>query len=213
MLTWTIRSLGPETQAAYSALVAEHPATTRGASTQGGVHRHDDERARAALVFDPDGTCLGWAQYGSPDEVPVVKHRRTYEAHAEESEAPDWRLCCVFVGSRFRRLGVARAAVEGALDLIADEGGGLVEAISEVTHDREVDPRSLVTATVELFERHGFERVRQVGRHAWVVQRRLEPARAAGRVLDVGIDPSSRVVDAWRGHAGVIEAVEARRPE
>jgi hypothetical protein len=34
----------------------------------------------------------------------------------------------------------------------------------------------LFTATVELFEQHAFERVRQVGKHAWIVSRRVAPS-------------------------------------
>jgi hypothetical protein len=59
---------------------------------------------------------------------------------------------------------------------IAAAGGGRVEAISEVTAGREAQARFLFTATVELFEQHGFTRERQVGKHAWVVSRQIDPA-------------------------------------
>ena len=45
---------------------------------------------------------------------------------------------------------------EGALDQIARAGGGLVEAIPEVTTGRHAHGRFLFTATVELFEDYGF---------------------------------------------------------
>ncbi len=77
---------------------------------------------------------------------------------------------------RHRGQGVARAALEGALDQIAHAGGGLVEAISEVTAGREAPGRFLFSATVELFEEYGFTRVRQVGKHAWIVSRVVEGA-------------------------------------
>jgi hypothetical protein len=66
-------------------------------------------------------------------------------------------------------------ALEGALDQIAGSGGGLVEAISEVTAGRDAPGRFLFSATVELFEEYGFSRVRQVGKHAWIVGRVLDP--------------------------------------
>jgi hypothetical protein len=47
---------------------------------------------------------------------------------------------------------VARAALEGALDQIAERGGGLVEAISEVTDGRVAQSRFLYSGTVELLE-------------------------------------------------------------
>jgi hypothetical protein len=59
---------------------------------------------------------------------------------------------------------------------IAAAGGGLVEAISEVTAGREAQARFLFSATVELFEQNGFTRRRQVGKHAWIVTRHIDPA-------------------------------------
>ena len=132
------------------------------------------DRAHAALVFDEDGLAQGWCQYGSPEELPGIKHRREYEKDAPP--LPDWRITCIYVDKQHRGRGFARAALEGALDLIARGGGGLVEAISEVTADREAQGRFLFSATAELFEDNGFTRVRQVGKHAWIVSRVVKPA-------------------------------------
>jgi GNAT superfamily N-acetyltransferase len=135
------------------------------------------DRSHSALVFDETGLAQGWCQYGSPEELPAIKHRREYEKDAPP--VPDWRITCVFTDKRHRRIGIARAAVKGALDQIARAGGGLVEAIAEVTEGRETQGRFLFTGTVELFEECGFERVRQVGKHAWIVSRKVTRTRAA----------------------------------
>lgn len=127
------------------------------------------DRAHAALVFDDDGLAQGWCQYGSPEELTRIKHRREYDKDAPP--LPDWRITCFYVDTKHRGMGFARAALQGALDQIAEQGGGLVEAISEVTEGREAHGRFLFTATVELFEDLGFSRVRQVGKHAWIVSR------------------------------------------
>ena len=71
---------------------------------------------------------------------------------------------------------MARAALSGALELVARAGGGLVEAISEVTAGRQAQPRFLSSATVQLFEDLGFIRGRQVGKHAWVLSRLVDGA-------------------------------------
>ena len=89
---------------------------------------------------------------------------------------PDWRITCFYVDKRHRGQGIARAALEGALDQIADAGGGLVEAIPEVTAGREAPGRFLFSTTVELFEEYGFTRGRQVGKHAWIVSRTVDRA-------------------------------------
>lgn len=54
--------------------------------------------------------------------------------------------------------------------------GGLVEAIPEVTAGRTAPGRFLFSATVELFEQYGFSRDRQVGKHAWIVSKTVDPA-------------------------------------
>jgi GNAT superfamily N-acetyltransferase len=130
--------------------------------------------AHAALVFDEEGCVQGWCQYGDPEELARVKHRRAYDQ--EPPARPDWRIQCFFVDPRHRGQGVARTALEGALSQIAERGGGLVEAISEVTTGRQAHGRFLFSATIELFEQYGFTRGRQLGKHAYLVTRLVEPA-------------------------------------
>lgn len=132
--------------------------------------------AHAALVLDEDGVAQGWCQYGPPEELPKIKNRREYEK--DPPPPPDWRITCIFTDRRHRRRGVARAALAGALDQIARAGGGVVEAISETTADRQAAGRFLFSGTVELLEDFGLARVRQVGKHAWIVRGTVAPASA-----------------------------------
>jgi hypothetical protein len=60
--------------------------------------------AHAALVFDGDD-CVGWCQFGAPDEVPKIKNRAAYENSL--TTLPDWRIACNFVSRGNRRRGVA----------------------------------------------------------------------------------------------------------
>lgn len=135
-------------------------------------------RAHAALVVDQDGVAQGWCQYGPPHELPKIKHRREYDKDAPP--LPDWRITCFYVDTKHRGQGVARTALEGALDQIARAGGGLVEAIPEATAGRDAPGRFLYSATVELFEQYGFTRRRQVGKHAWIVGRVVAADSGAG---------------------------------
>lgn len=134
-------------------------------------------RAHAAMVFDSGGNAQGWCQYGGADELDL-KHGREY-AKNPPPEAR-WRIACIFVDKRHRGQGIARAALAGALAQIARKGGGLVEAISETTTGRAAQSRFLFSATVELFEELGFARVRQVGKHAWILNRTVEAERRPG---------------------------------
>jgi ribosomal protein S18 acetylase RimI-like enzyme len=125
-----------------------------------------DGRAHAALVFD-GARCVGWCQFGSPDELPRIKRRRAYLDGL--TALPDWRITCFFVDSEYRRGGVAAAALEGALDEIAALGGGTVESYPEDTAGRSVSGSFLHNATVSMFESQGFERIRRLGKHHWLV--------------------------------------------
>ena len=128
-------------------------------------------RAHAALVFDDDHLAQGWCQFGSPEEL-GLKHHREYTK--DPPPRARWRITCIFVDKQHRGHGVARAGLEGALDQIGAAGGGLVEAITEVTDGREAQSRFLFSATAELFEQYGFTKGRQVGKHAWIVSREIE---------------------------------------
>lgn len=131
-------------------------------------------RAHAALVLDGEGRALGWCQYGESETL-HLKHERAY--NQDPPPAARWRVGCVFVDKAHRGRGVARRALEGALEQIAVAGGGPVEAIPETTAGRVAQGRFLFSATVELFESYGFSRGRQVGKHAWIVSRFVEPAK------------------------------------
>ncbi len=108
---------------------------------------------------------------GAPDELPRIKSRAAYEK--DRTTAPDWRIACNFVGKWHRRKGVASAALAGALDLIAGLGGGTVEGYPEGADN--VPAGFLFNGALSTYERLGFTRDRMIGKHRWVVARRVEP--------------------------------------
>ncbi|HEX6353083.1 GNAT family N-acetyltransferase [Actinophytocola sp.] len=130
-------------------------------------------RAHAALVYDGP-KCVGWCQFGPTDELPRIKHQRAYLASLDV--LPDWRITCFFVDRGHRRGGVASTALDGALREIARLGGGTVESYPEDAADRSVSSSFLYNGTVAMFERHGFERTRQLGKNHWVVTRTVAAA-------------------------------------
>jgi GNAT superfamily N-acetyltransferase len=192
--TYTVRALDASTWDAFAELVERnggvfggcwcmgHHAMENGESYRG--EQYDKRavkqelvrsgRAHAALVFDADGLAQGWAKYGSLAEQPIIEHnRRAYDE--DPPPRPDWRITCYYTDRRHRSAGIGRAALEGALDLIAQAGGGLVEALPEVTTGRIAQGRFLFEMTVELYEQYGFQRVRQIGKHRWIVSRLVDP--------------------------------------
>ncbi|MCA9853601.1 MAG: GNAT family N-acetyltransferase [Dehalococcoidia bacterium] len=130
-------------------------------------------RAHASLVYDGPAA-VGWCQFGPTEELPRIKHRRAYLAGA--AEPPDWRITCFFVDRQSRKKGVAAAALKGALAEIARLGGGLVESYPEDVADRSTSASFLYNGTVAMFGLEGFQRTRQLGKHHWVVSKRVDDA-------------------------------------
>ncbi len=192
MSEFTVGQLGPETWEAFADLVERNGGIFGGCwcigfhaeRGQRGIDHREAKKARvftdrahAAPVFDSEGKAQGWCQYGSVEELPKIKHRVQYEK--EPPQVPTWRTACCFVDKHHRGQGILRLAVGGALEQIARRGGGLVETIAETVTGREAHGRFLFTGTAELFEDHGFHRVRQVGKHAWILNKQVEPAPLA----------------------------------
>jgi GNAT superfamily N-acetyltransferase len=133
-------------------------------------------KAHAALVFDGD-VAIGWCEYGSCAELPNIYHRQQYDAEADLR--PDYRITCIFVDKRYRRRGVSALALRGAVELIADAGGGIVEGYPHDPESRRV--AVLYNGTRSQFEREGFELVRRKGQRNTVMRRTVAPASKARR--------------------------------
>jgi GNAT superfamily N-acetyltransferase len=122
-MRYTVQPLGASTWSAFAELTERNNGIFGGCWCMG-YHAGDSRdaaqnraskerrvregRAHAALVFDENGTAQGWCQYGSPEELPGIKHRREYEKHAPP--LPDWRITCFFVDKKHRGQGVAHEA-------------------------------------------------------------------------------------------------------
>ena len=194
--TLTVRPLTPETWDAFAGLAERHNGVWGGCWCTWFHTFHAEKefsydanralkerlvregRAHAALVFDGD-VAVGWCQFGSPDELKNIKHRKEYEA--ELDSLPDYRLTCFFVDKRYRRRGVSALALQGALDLIAKAGGGVVEAYPQDTGGKKITASFLYSVTRSLFEQAGFSYVRPKGKNHTADDDR--PGPVAGNAL------------------------------
>lgn len=190
---YEIRALTPETWSAFDDLVLRHggifggcwciwfhpdgPERGQGAEANRALKKQYVEQgaAHAALVMDGD-EAIAWAEWGTPAELPTLHHRKQYDA--EKTADPDFRITCVFVDRRHRRHGVTELAIRGALDLIADAGGGLVESyphdLTEQT--KKMSSSFLYNGTRRLYERLGFTYVRPKGLKNCVMSIEVPPA-------------------------------------
>ncbi|WP_405064299.1 GNAT family N-acetyltransferase [Kribbella sp. NBC_01505] len=171
-----VKALGPDTWDAFAAMVERHNGVFGGCwctyfQTMNSEKERtyeanrslkqrlvEEGRAHAALVFDGD-EAVAWCEYGSPEELPNIYHRKQYDA--ELDLLPDYRITCIFVDKRYRRTGLSKVVLQGALDLMSAAGGGIVEGYP---HDPGGKKKSvLYNGTRTMFEQAGFEFIRAKG--------------------------------------------------
>lgn len=176
--TWFHHATNAERRAAVDAIPAPEGADRASMCREHKRQLVCSGHAHAALVFDGD-VAVGWCQYGPPAELPGITHR--HEVEASGLPAPDYRLGCFFVDRRYRRKGVAAAALDGALQLIADAGGGVVEAYPFDTTGKKVSASFLYNATRSMCEKAGFTYELPKGKNHCIMRRVVEPSSTRAR--------------------------------
>lgn len=112
----------------------------------------EEGRAHAALVYAGEA-CVAWCQFGPPEELPNIYHRKEVEA---QMTRPDWRITCIFVDKHQRKKGLSLVALKGALELIQNSGGGIVESYPQDAQGQKINNSFLYNGTKEIFEAAGF---------------------------------------------------------
>jgi hypothetical protein len=178
----TVRALTPDTWQDFEALASKHNGVWGGCWCTY-FHPRNPERAqsnqcykealveagkaRAALVFDGP-RCVAWCQFGRPEELPNIYHRKETE---EQHGRPDWRVTCLFVDRDCRKRGLSGVALAGALDLIAVLGGGTVESYPEVVGQKRKSASLLYNGTRQVFVRAGFSDAGPKGKNHCVMRK------------------------------------------
>jgi len=153
------------------------------------INRRDKEKfvregkAHAVLVYE-GGKPVGWCQYGTKEELPRIDAGRFYRKVARAGNDGLWRITCFFVDKDYRRKGVARAGLSGALASIRKSGGGLVEAYPVTSKRMAAVDEWLWFGTPSMFEREGFKIVAKLGTSRVLVQRRVIGSRSTPRSSD-----------------------------
>lgn len=186
MSDYPVKPLGPDTWDAFARLAERHNGVFGGCWCTWFHTLHAEKtftaegnralkqrlvnegRAHAALVFEGD-EAVAWCQYGSAEELPNIYHRKEYEADLDR--LPDYRITCLFVDKKYRRKGMSALALRGALGLIAQAGGGVVEGYPHDTDGQKVSV--LYNGTRSLFERAGFTYVRPKGMKNCVMRKEI----------------------------------------
>ena len=180
----SVRELGPQTWPDFERVVEKHNGVWGGCwctafhlkrseeKEWAGKHRTLKEklvrtnRSHAALVYDGSDV-VGWCQFGPPLELPG----RMSGYSKLDVAPPDWRITCFFVDRDHRREGVSKVALQGALRMIASEGGGTVDGYPINTRGKPYSSSFLWGGTHSMFTEFGFHPLGALGASKWIMRK------------------------------------------
>jgi GNAT superfamily N-acetyltransferase len=137
------------TSAEYSALRGEQRASrVRGLC--------DDRPAPGVLAYEGD-TPVGWCGVSPRSRMERLVRSRTIPAL---DDRPVWSVVCFVVRSSFRRRGVSRALLDGAVEYARECGAPAIEGFPVDTEGARIGSSAAHVGTTTLFEAAGFERIR-----------------------------------------------------
>jgi hypothetical protein len=189
---YTIKELRPKTWPDFERIVEKHNGVWGGCWCVSFHHKKGDPdktnaqrktlkeklvmagETHSALVYDGD-QIVGWCQFGPPAELPAKMSAYGKLGLAQ----PDWRIPCFFVDRDHRHQGVAKAALEGALSIIAANGGGTVDAYPLSLKGKPYGSSFLWGGTETMFARSGFRPVVKLGKSKLVMRKSVRSTKQA----------------------------------
>lgn len=123
------------------------------------------------LIYDA-ATPIAWCQFGPAEAFPRYDRNRFYAEYALPADTPRlWRITCLFVDKHRRREGLSRFALKAALQHIAKQGGGIVEAFPLDVPGAKYPQ---YTGSTAMYDREGFQQVARLGKNTILMRRVLE---------------------------------------
>jgi ribosomal protein S18 acetylase RimI-like enzyme len=119
---------------------------------------------------------VGWLGFSPKSLVPRLQNSRTLPRDEPESWPTTWSVMCFTVRVGFRKRGIARALLHGAVGYAFEHGARVVEGYPVDSEGGRVPVNAAYVGTVDLFSSAGFElieptRATSAGRSRWLMRR------------------------------------------
>jgi GNAT superfamily N-acetyltransferase len=130
-----------------------------------------------------DGQVVGWCGLGPRHELERLVRSRTIPA---VDQRPIWAIVCFLVRVGYRRRGVARALLQGAIEYARSHGAPALEAYPVDPGGKRIDVTFAYVGTLPMFEQAGFRRIsetaaRSAGLPRWIMRLELAGLSGSGR--------------------------------
>lgn len=113
------------------------------------------------LLAYVDGTIAGWCNCGPRTQMGRLERSQTIPAVAHDDVEDDavWSVVCFVVRTGYRRQGLARTLLKGAVDFAHSNGAAVVEGYPFDAGDRRISGTFAYMGSLRLFESVGFAKV------------------------------------------------------
>lgn len=116
------------------------------------------------------GVPVGWCGLGPRRQLERLVRSRTIPAI---DDLPVWSIYCFTVRVGYRRRGLSRALLAGAIDYARRQGAPALEAYPVDPAGRRIHGTAVYVGTTGMFERAGFRRVRETDARSGRLPRQL----------------------------------------
>ena len=114
------------------------------------------------LIVYVNGEPAGWCRVMRRTDLPGLANSRYFKTDLEIANV--WSLPCFVVRKQYRGRGLTAVLVRAAIDFVASQGGGILEAYPWDTSDRKA-PSTVYTGLASTFARLGFDVVQRLAPH------------------------------------------------
>ena len=164
----------------YGRLSAGESEGSRRAERRDALRTQLERPAAPGMLAYIDERIVGWCGLGPRHEMERLVRSRTIPA---VDDRPVWAIVCFLVRAGYRRRGVARALLHGAIEYARGQGAPALEAYPVDPGGKRIDVTFAYVGTLPMFEQAGFRRVietsaRSAGLQRWLM--RLELAALSG---------------------------------
>ncbi len=134
------------------------------------LRRYAEEGTPPGVVAYVDGEPAGWCSVS-----PRSSHHRLARSRTIPTvdDVPVWSVVCLVVRPGFRRQGLARHLLDGAIDYARSQGAPMLEAYPVDPEGGRISAALAYVGTTGLFESAGFERVVETDSRSGGLARRL----------------------------------------
>ena len=139
------------------------------------LHQQLSRDTPPGVIAYLDGRMVGWCGLGRRIEMERLVRSRTIP---KVDDRPVWSIVCFLVRPGYRRRGVARALLQGAIECARSYGAPALEAYPVDPAGRRIDVAFAYIGLLSMFEAAGFQKVvetsaRSAGLPRWLVRLEL----------------------------------------